>query len=104
MYFRNFSTLQMGENYEYTNGNWRWHVMIHNEYDLPDASTIHPMFGDSFGYSSLGALKFLLRAKHFSKSSTKSSPCNRQVFLILSEKEKYVGDLLLLLKWINSQT
>ena len=80
MNFRNFSTLQMEENYEFTNGNWRWHVLIHNEYDLPDASTIHPMFGDSFGYS-VGALKFLLRAKHFSKSSTKSSPCNRQEFL-----------------------
>ena len=80
MHFRNFSTLQMEENYEYADwgfGFWKWHVLIHNENDLSDASTIHPMFGNNIAYSNYGALKFLLRARHFSKSSTKSSPCNR---------------------------
>ena len=59
---------------------WKWHVLLHNENDLSDASTIHPMFGNNGAYF-LGALKFLLRARHFTKTSTKSSPCNRQGFL-----------------------
>ena len=74
-YFRNFSTLKM----EYEDGGsmyWKWHVLLHNENDLPDASSIHPMFGDNVFYS-LSALKFLLRARHFTKTSTKSSPCRR---------------------------
>ena len=75
--------------YEHGHGNsenWKWHVLLHNENDLPDASTIHPMFGENLAYS-LGSLKFLLRARHFTKASTKSSPCNRQEFLTPAQLE-----------------
>ena len=80
--------------------NWKWHVLLHNENDLPDASTIHPMFGENLAYG-MSTLRYLLRARHFSKSSTKSSPCNRQGFLTSSQVKIGPRMLLLLLRCIN---
>ena len=53
---------------------WKWNVYLHNDMDLPDAPTIHP----SFRYLPLHYHhEYLLRTKHFSKTTTKSNPCSR---------------------------
>ena len=49
-------------------------ILIHNKKDLPDAILINPSFDvANFG----GKVNITLKTKHFSKTSTKSKPCQK---------------------------
>ena len=53
---------------------FEWNIIIHNEKDLPDALTTHPIINFLWDKRSH---EFHFRMKHFSKSSTKSRPCTK---------------------------
>ena len=70
--YSNYSSLELQSN----GPHWKWSLFLHNTNDLPDAYTIHPNIKALWNPGSALSYDFTLRTRHFSKDSTKYSPCS----------------------------